>query len=189
MAGVAAAAFVSTSLDNLFLLMGVVAGSRARRRDVVLGYVAAVTAVLLAALAGSWILDYAADRWLRFLGLVPLGMGLFRLRALARDTDTSEPLPTAPGTGFSSVFWIMLANSGDSFGVFASLMGETRDGLLPVIFGTALVLASLWATFARWVVQHPALAPRLRFLDTWGVPLVLVALGLYILLDSSTDTV
>ena len=46
MAGVAAATFVSTSLDNLFLLMGLIAGSGLRWRSVALGYGGSVAVVL-----------------------------------------------------------------------------------------------------------------------------------------------
>jgi cadmium resistance protein CadD (predicted permease) len=89
----------------------------------------------------------------------------------------------------ASVFALMLANSGDSFTVLTSLMAESRDALVVVIVTTALTMTTLWALLARWVVGHPALAPILWRLDRYGVPFLLVAIGLYILLDTPTDSV
>ena len=189
MAGVAAVAFVSTNLDNLFLLMGLVSDGRTPTRQVALGYVAAIATVLAISVAGSYAFDLAADRWLRFLGVVPLGMGVWRIRRMLARAETGAEAAPVEGIGVASVFGVMLANSGDSLGVFTSLMGETRQPLVFVIAGTSLALAALWAVAARWVVAHPVLAPRLRALDRWVVPFFLVAIGAYIIVDTSTDTV
>lgn len=190
-AGVAAVAFVSTNLDNLFLLMGLLAGSKLPTRSVALGYASCVFLVLAVAAAGSFAASYAVDAWLRYLGLVPLGMGLWRLRGLARsDTSAADTVGgPARAAGAASVFGVMLAGSGDALAVFASLMGESAGPLVVVIFATALGLSAVWAMLARWVVDHPALAPRLRSVDRYGVPVLLVAIGLYILLDTATDTI
>ncbi len=194
MVGVSAAAFVSTSLDNLFLLMGVAGRATLRTRDVAIAYAGALGVVLGAGLVGAWALGYAAataaDAWLRFLGLLPLAMGVWRLRALATTggaTQTSQT--TSDASCRASVFALMLANSGDSFTVLTSLMAESRDALVVVIVTTALTMTTLWALLARWVVGHPALAPILWRLDRYGVPFLLVAIGLYILLDTPTDTI
>lgn len=189
MAAVAAATFISTSLDNLFLLMGLVGGSGLRRRDIALGYGASVAVVLAAGVAGNLIADLAAPGWLRFLGAVPLAMGLWRVRALRRT-----PAPAAAdeavrgGTGIATIFGVMLAASGDSLVVFTSLMAETADAMVLVIIVTALSMSVGWSALARWVVEHPALAPFLHRCERWIVPPLLVAIGLYILLDTSTDT-
>lgn len=190
MAGVSAAAFVSTNVDNLFLLMALLGGSPRRARAVAVGYAAALAVVLAVCVAGSWAFELAANAWLRYLGLVPLGLGLWRLRQLLGRGSPSvagAPPPRAAGVGAS--FGLMLGNSGDSLAVFASLLGETEGGLIPVAVVTILGMALLWVAAARGMVSHPALAPPLQRLERWGVPLLLVAVGLYILLDTATDTV
>lgn len=186
--GVAIAAFVSTNLDNLFLLVGVMRSSRFTTRDVAIPYACVMGLVLLIGLAGSYAADVGAQSWLRYLGLVPLVMGLWRMRAMIRPAAAVDGSVSAL-SGRASVFGITLANSGDSLGVFAPLMGETSELLVVVIFATALAMAVAWASVARWVAEHPALAPRLHAVDRYGVPLVLIAIGVYILSDTSTDTV
>lgn len=193
MVGVAAMAFVSANLDNLFLLIALLAGSGLTTRDATIGYVAAVGVVLAATVAGSYAFDLADAGWLRYLGLVPLGMGLWRLRSLAG----AAPAPAADDVGASAtsvrgiaaVFVVMLGASGDSAAVFMSLMGETAQPLVFVIAATAIAMAASWAALARWVSAHPALAPRLRSIDRILVPILLVTIGLYILADTATDGV
>ena len=190
MVGVSLAAFLSTSLDNLFLLIGLMSDGRTRTRDVALGYAGSMTLVVTVGLAGSYAVDFAADGWLRYLGLVPLGLGLWRLAALVRGQPAAalEQLPPRAG-GPLPVCGVMLANSGDSLGVFASLMAETSDLLVLVIGATAIGMALGWTLVARQVVEHPSLAPRLRKIDRYAVPVLLISIGFYILLDTPTDTV
>ena len=190
MIGVSVVAFVSTNLDNLFLLMGLLGGSRVRTRDAAIGYGLALGLVLSIGLAGSYAADWAADAFLRYLGLIPLTMGIRRAWNLVREpdgADLSDGLPA--GRSIASVFAIMLANSGDSLAVFTSLMGETSELLVFVIFATALGMGALWSLAARAVVRHPRLAPRLRAIDRYVVPVLLVGIGVYILTDTATDTV
>jgi cadmium resistance protein CadD (predicted permease) len=186
--GVAVAAFVSTNLDNLFLLMGIMSGAGLRTRDVALGYGCAMALVLTAGLAGSYAADLTTQSWLRYLGLIPLTMGLSRVRAMVRPAiATAGNLPAR--SGVASIFWLMVANSSDSLGVFLPLMGETSELLVVVIAATALAMTTIWAITASWLVEHPTLAPRLRAVDRYLVPAMLVAIGLYILTDTATDTV
>lgn len=188
--GVGVAAFVSTNLDNLFLLMAMMKGSSLGARAVVLGYGSAMALVLAVGTLGSYAGDLVADAWLRYLGLIPLAMGVWRLWDLRRgvDPNAKESAPSQAG-GAASVFGVMLANSGDSLGVFTSLMSETSELLVLVIFATALAMSGLWVAAARWLVEHPALAPHLRRLDRYLVPILLLAIGIYILSDTATDTV
>ena len=69
--GISIAAFVSTNLDNLFLLMGLIGGARLRTRDIAIGYALSIALVLAVGLAGSYAADWATDAWLRYLGLIP----------------------------------------------------------------------------------------------------------------------
>jgi cadmium resistance protein CadD (predicted permease) len=199
--GISIAAFASTNLDNLFLLMGLVGGARLRTRDIAIGYALSIGLVLAVALAGSYAADWAPDAWLRYLGFIPLAMGGRRIWNVVRGAGAQEisaaapasdtaPSDAAPGSaGILSVFGVMLANSGDSLGVFASLMGETSELLVLVIFATALGMACLWALAASWVVDHPRLAPLLHKVDRYAVPALLIAIGCYILADTPTDTI
>jgi cadmium resistance protein CadD (predicted permease) len=186
--GVSMAAFLSTSIDNLFLLMGLMSGGRTRTSHVLVGYAGAVAVVLALGLIGARAADAVADDWLRYLGCIPLGMGAWRLLRLVRGTPApSTATHPARGGGPAPVFGVMLANSGDSLGVFTSLLAETAAPHVPVVAATPLAMAALWVVLARYVVRHPRLAPRLRGVDRVAVPLLLVAVGLYILTDTPTD--
>jgi cadmium resistance protein CadD (predicted permease) len=192
MVGVAVAAFVSTNLDNLFLLMALMGGSQVRTSVVAAAYAAAIALVVTLGLAGSFAADFVSNEWLRALGLVPLGMGIWRLKGLLgrEPAEHAEHAETQrPAAGGVSVFGVMLANSGDSLGVFASLMGETSERLEIVVIATALAMSGVWVLAARWIVEHPGLAPLLRRVDRYLVPALLIAIGLYILFDTPTDTV
>jgi cadmium resistance protein CadD (predicted permease) len=83
----------------------------------------------------------------------------------------------------------MLANSGDSFLVFTALLGDTRSWLDGVVVGALVAMSVLWVRIAAVVTEHPRLRDPLRVFARFGLPILLVCVGLYILLDTPTDTV
>lgn len=83
--GVAASAFLSTNVDNLFLLLGYFAAPKVKPRNVVLGYLGAVV-------AARWLMRREAVR-IRLervsklvLPLLLIGVGLYILADTVTDT-------------------------------------------------------------------------------------------------------
>jgi cadmium resistance protein CadD (predicted permease) len=187
-AGLAAATFVSTSIDNLLLLVGFFTSPGFRARGVVLGYVGSVIAVLGVGFAASYAADFAPNRYAGYLGLVPILMGVTQLYKAVRGGDMPEGLSHPAVQGAGPVGLVMLANSGDSLGAFVALFAETREPFTFVIVGLVAALSLAWIGLARWVAGHTALQ---QLLQRWGrylLPLVLIAVGAYILADTRTDT-
>jgi cadmium resistance protein CadD (predicted permease) len=188
-AGVALAAFVSTSADNLVLLASLVGRARAQQRRVILGYVTAVAVVAVTGLAVARAADVVDPRWLGYLGVVPLLMGVYRLFGLRTPSaSTTGAVPTVPAVGYLAAFVLMISNSSDTLGVVAPLFAETPEPLSYVIAATLVVMSLVWSGAAVIVAAQPYIADRLQRYERLLVPFILIGIGIYILLDTSTDT-
>lgn len=179
--------FLTTNLDNLVICTAAIGGgavSLARARWALLGAAATVlvASLLVARLAAAVPGPETRLPALRWIGLLPLGLGV---RALWAPTAQSAPAATA-GVG---LFLVLLANSTDTFGALAPLMVETAPPLrLALASGLALGAAGLPALVAA-LLRSPALR---GVLDRHGARIggvTMVLIGLYILVDSPTDGV
>jgi cadmium resistance protein CadD (predicted permease) len=189
--GLAAVAFAATNLDNLILLVGFVSRPSQPFAPVVVGALLSGLVMLILCACAALAAGFAPERWLGWLGLVPLGLGLRDLGRMlaARGAPTdAEAALTLPAVRAPSVAGVMLANSADSFGALVPLFAETRHALLPLIGAVILTLSLLACLAARSIASHPRIGPTLRTLAPRLVPFVLILVGLYILTNTRTDT-
>jgi cadmium resistance protein CadD (predicted permease) len=181
--------FVGTSFDNLLLLIGFLGHEEAPRRSVILGYATAVLLVVAAVFGLSAVAHLAPQRYIGYLGLIPIGLGLLHLYRLARhqgaEVRRKETAQTT--TGVLSVALVMLANSGDTFAALAILFADTQTALILPMVATLLAMVFVWGAIAGWLVSHPSLAGTVRILARYALPFLLIAIGLYVLIDSGTD--
>ncbi|WP_410638186.1 cadmium resistance transporter [Amycolatopsis sp. lyj-346] len=183
--GRAAAMFAVTNVDDLVLLavfFGQAAGRRGELKVVVgqfLGF-AAILAVSVAGALGAGLLPDGAVRW---LGVLPVLLGL---RAAwqawrARDQDDDEP-PTAAGV--LGIAMVCFANGGDNVGVYVPAFAATGPAGLVGFAVVFLAGVAVWCAAGRFLATRPGVA---RVLARWGhvvLPAVLIALGVLILIGA-----
>lgn len=183
------AGFLSTSLDNLFLLVGFYTSPGYRIKDAALGYVAAIGLVVAVAYGLGNAADLAPAAYLGYLGIVPIAIGIKQLFVLIRERGNGpERGETASAGSFVSVLLVMLANSGDSLTVYLAIFADTKDGLEPVVLATALACALAVSGFAVWLVGRPGVTDFFRKVGKYVLPFLLIAVGLYVLTNTPTDT-
>lgn len=189
--------FIATSLDNMVLLISFLGNPAYPKRVVAPAYIGAVLGVVGLAVVLSEVARFGPleGRGVVFLGFVPLGLGLFyaaRLFVPGRISDREKLQQSMARTmrmrrGRVAVIAVTLAASGDSLATYAALFADTSTWLLPAIMGGILLGAVAWTWVAGWIMSRPEMR---RFIEKAGpilLPLVLIALGLYILGDSPTD--
>ena len=184
-ASVTTVAFVATNVDNLFLLVAYLSAARSSR-SVYVGFVAAIVSVLLLGWASQRLDAFLEPSWLRFLGLVPLAMGLYRLVNGRGGSEAVAEASAGPASAVG-VGVVTLTNAGDSLGVFVPLFADSEDRFGALIFAVGVAWALLWCSVARWLESHRSLGGALRTAAPRALPWLLIALGLYILADTPTD--
>jgi cadmium resistance protein CadD (predicted permease) len=189
--GLAVAAFFSTNIDGLFILLILFGDRRFRARDIVAGeYIgtAALYALSVVCSLTSLVIPRAD---IGLLGLVPVGIGAGKLYSLwhdrAKTEETLSPRYNAGSHGrVLPVAAVIIANGGDNIGIYIPLFA-IRSGFDIAVIGLVFaVMTALWCLIAYWLVKHPALGPPLNRYGHWVVPFVLIGLGLLILLEEGS---
>ena len=174
-------AFAATNVDDLVVLSVLFARGELRGRQIVAGQALGLGVLVAVGLAAGAGLLALPDRWVALLGLVPIALGLRGLRR-ARDRGTDDDVPRA-AIGTLGVASVTVANGGDNVAVYAPLfatMGPDAFATTIVVFA---VLVGVWCAAGRAVAAHPAVVRGVERAGDLAVPLVLVALGAFILLE------
>jgi len=202
--GAALVLFAATNLDDLLLL--VVISSDLRRRypplAVLAGQLLGFSVVLLVSLVGFWSGLIVPERWMAGLGVLPLALGVRQLLSLRRQgafhgsagQEASSGFLGHPERGTSptrsfrrtglKVAALTLANGSDNVSVYLPLFGRLNPLELVITVITFLVaLVALWF-LSQWLSRHHLWQHRLQTITPRLSPLVLIALGLWLLKDS-----
>ncbi len=195
----AVATFVATNIDDLVLVTLFFAeAGPAAPAQVVVGQYLGFIALVLVSLAGFLGRLVFSGEGLGLLGLVPIAIGvhgLVRPQHDARGADTAgqaarmsaQPRPgalLAPRT--YAVAAVTFANGGDNIGLYVPLFANSDPFRLAVTIATFLVLVAVLCAAAHRLARHPQAAVLLARHGRIAVPFVLIALGIYIILEAGT---
>lgn len=187
--GVAAAAFASTNVDNLALLVALCAGRRLRLRNIALGQGLGMAVLVLASLVGAAGAFAAPPRWAGWLGLVPLALGVRGFVTLAAPGRRLGPRLDVTGerarAQVIATAGLTVAAGGDNLGVYIPLFASARSEvpLYVAVFG---VLTLAWFRLAQWLADGRWSLARIGALGGAVSPVVLTALGLRMLASALT---
>lgn len=189
--GVAVVVFASTNVDDVFLLAAFFADPHLRARSVVLGQFVGIGALVAASAAAAWASLAVPDGYPALLGVVPLALGLWKLSALrathahadvaAADVQATEArAERRTHSQVLAVAGVTVANGGDNLGVYIPLFAR-EPRLIPLYVGVFAVMTSLWCLLGYRLVRNRVIGDRLRRYGHVTLPVVLIALGLWIL--------
>ncbi len=168
--------FAATNVDDAFLLTLLFA-RRIPTRRIVAGQYLGFGAIIAVSLLGACAAFAIPHRWARFLGLLPLAIGIKQLLQARRAKPGH---PQANEYSVASIALVTLSNGGDNVGVYVPFFVIDRAylGLILIMYA---VFVLLWCFVGRWLGRHSLI---LRSIDQWGhwvVPVVFIALGIYLL--------
>lgn len=198
----AAAAFVATNIDDVFLLTiyFTQVNQRFSKRHIILGQFLGFGAILAVSAVGYFGALFVPEAWIGFLGVVPIYLGLKRL---LQKQDTTPVLETGPSVEQPSaqkppllaafvhpqtygVAAVTFANGGDNISVYIPLFaGQSILGIGAILVVFGLMLA-MWCYLGYVLGSHPVIARLIQRYEAVLIPLVLIGLGCFILLESGS---
>jgi cadmium resistance protein CadD (predicted permease) len=168
--------FAVTNIDDAFLLTFFFA-RRIPMRRIAAGQYAGFAAIVGISLIAAWGALAIPHRWIHFLGVLPLAIGIKRLLQ-SRRTGVEQSLDCPES--IASIAMVTLSNGADNISVYVPFFVMGRSNLWLILM-TYTALVALWCFVGRWLGSRPLI---LRSVDKWGhraVPLVFVSLGIYVL--------
>ncbi|WP_125763967.1 cadmium resistance transporter [Levilactobacillus mulengensis] len=178
--------FLVTDTDDLvvLLLLWLAAETPRQRHHIVLGqYLGILTLILVAWLASRGVLHYNLAEWTRWLGLVPLTLGITGLWRWWHVRHTTGLPPALTRVVSLPLVWsLTIGNGGDNLSIYIpyfTRLDHPEFGGVLVIF---LTLIGLWLIVSHRVAQSPAASHFFARFGAWLSPLLFVCVGLAILL-------
>ncbi|MGX9350257.1 hypothetical protein ACS3QZ_03560 [Shimia sp. W99] len=176
---------VLTNLDNLALMMAMMVAVGARRA--IGGYLVAQTVILVLALAVAEGLESGLPDRVGYLGLIPLGLGVLGLWRQWRRQEDEAPVKAIERGGLVAAVALYLSISVDSFSVMVPLLADSVGAYRWTALAGgglgALLLAGVGMSVTRLA---PTSLDRISRLERLA-PLVMIAVGFYVLLNTGTD--
>ena len=83
----------------------------------------------------------------------------------------------------------LFANSVDTMLVFSPLLADSAATVDPLIVASYLLVAIAWFMVAWLFSRNAARLARVSMIAQWLAPLIMIAVGLYILDNTATDVV
>ena len=193
-AGIAAEAvglFAVTNVDDLLLLslfFGRGAGQPGTTRRIVAGQYLGFVALLAIAIAAAYGATFLPESATPYLGVLPLALGLRAAWQAWKDHrhggsggQQREDKQESPKT--LQVAAVTFADGGDNIGVYLPVFAKAGTAGITVYVAVFLVLVAVWCAAGRLVASRPAIASVIRSWEHILYPLVLIALGLFILIQ------
>ncbi len=176
--------FAATNIDNLIILTGLLVHRQQTHLTLFAGYALGMLALLFLSTSIGTVSLLIPIAWLGFLGAVPVCLGIWTMARLLRSAPDQ---PTTTAASITSLFTLQIANGMDTVLVFAPLLTDTNlrgDGL---IVSGYLVMIAIWFGFSVLLSQQARKVEVLIKIGRWLAPLIMIAVGLYILEDTAMD--
>jgi cadmium resistance protein CadD (predicted permease) len=198
--GVGIAAFVSTNIDDLLILIAFFATPRFPPFQIVLGQYIGMGSLIAVSLLGLLIALVVPRNLIGLLGLFPIAIGikeLLELHKKSNDNDNNKdneeeqlakqhlqrskkiaylPFLTVAAVTFSG---------GEEIGIYTSLFATNNEvSQIIMLVSVVMVLTGFWCGLANYFVNHSFLADRFRHIAARLLPFVLIGLGIYILVEA-----
>lgn len=168
--------FAVTNIDDIFLLTLFFA-RRVPPSRIIGGQYLGFGAIIVLSLMGAWAALFIPHGWIRLLGILPLALGVKELVSSRPAQSANQP---ERKYGLLSVAAITLSNGSDNIGVYVPFFVAGQRNLWVIVVVYFLLIA-LWCLVGRWLGRHPLILRGVERCGHWAVPLVFIALGLYVL--------
>lgn len=200
--------FTITNIDDVLVLAIFFAQSKSnpalKKRHVIMGQYLGFSVLVLASLLvflTSLVIPLA---WIGLLGLVPLGQGIFRLIKLACKQKSEEQQQPEEGASpekasgiphflrsvlsprIYSIATITISNGSDNISIYPPIFAHGGTGQLVIVLIVFFVMVALWCLAGYSLTRIPGIAQILERYGPYLLPLCLMGLGVYILIQSGT---
>ena len=181
----AAIAFISTNIDDVFVLMLFFAraGNPSATRRIVAGQYLGIDLLTAISLMGSRAVQLIPQQYISLLGLIPIALGIREFISWRTHRDDDAPENTAHDSPLLlSVALMTIANGADNIGVYVPLFAGYSAAQMFVVAVVFAAMTAVWCLFGMRLASLPALKNAINKYKPVIVPAVFICLGLIILL-------
>ena len=184
-------AFVSTNIDDIFLLIVFFSNSlKFPSYQVVIGQYFGIGLLIAISIIASFISLVIPSFIIGFMGIIPIIIGIKKLIDYYKNknerysnSSKNKLIRSNSSVSFLSVAAVTFSNGGDNIGIYTPLFASNNTigqiGILVVIF---IIMTAVWCSVGYYLVNHSLLAHRIRRISHLILPFVLIGLGISIMI-------
>lgn len=185
--------FLSTNLDDLFVLMILFMQARGKRDfiSVLFGRYFGTAIIISVAIAGAYGLHIIPEKYIGLLGFVPITLGIKEFICSVRSDKNAAKerligyLDSSKNNNllFSAVT-LSVSNGADNIGVYIPLLVDFSKTQILLFLSVFAVMTILWCFVSACLIGIPSIKNKLQRYKNILVPVIFVSLGIYILLKN-----
>jgi cadmium resistance protein CadD (predicted permease) len=172
-------AFISTNIDDLFLLVGFFSDRSFSRGLIFAGQILGMAIIVAISLVAASVAVAVSPAHVGLLGLAPIIIGIGKLLRLGKTEDGQ---PTA--AGILQVAAVTVVNGGDNIAAYTPIFATQGPREMSATLAIFAILTLVWCFAALGLVRHTALGKPLRRYGHVLLPFILIGLGILILYRS-----
>ena len=187
--GLAIGLFVTTNLDDLFILLGFFSDPKFRPRQIAIGQLLGIATLYAVSVVASLLALVVLPAYIGFLGLLPIGIGLKKIWELRRGGGSDEDDEATAKRGrwnALTVAAITISDGGDNLSVYIPVFATRTHAEVAAIGAVFALMTLVWLRASFRLTSHRTLGAPIRRYGHRVVPFVLVGLGCYILYSAGT---
>lgn len=177
-------AYISTNIDDIFVIMILLSqAAKGAKRKLVAGHFLGVGIITVVSMLGAFGLQNLPVKYVGILGLVPIGLGIKAWLDHKKGAD-DDNAPEGQAVGLLSMAMITLGNGADNIGVYIPLFTGFSSGERIGAVVVFAVMTALWVFLANRLAEFPKIKAIIEKYKDIAIPVVFIALGVFIILDS-----
>ncbi len=173
-------AFISTNIDDLFLLVGFFSDRSFSRLSIFSGQILGIASLVAISLAAAFAALAISPAHVGLLGVAPLVIGIGKLLRLGKIEEEGQPT----AVGVLQVTAITIVNGGDNIAAYTPIFANQTPQEIIATIAIFAALTIFWCFAAWWLVRHTVLGKPLRRYGHVVLPFILIGLGILILYRS-----
>jgi cadmium resistance protein CadD (predicted permease) len=182
-------AFISTNIDDTFILMLFFGNRKFSTREIILGQFLGIGTLITVSLVLSLIGLVVGKAYIGFLGVIPIYLGLRGVIYLFKKKVEEDENPVGDSAGKSNVMvvaGVTIANGGDNVGIYVPLFAALEWTHKITMISVFLIMTGVLCIAARYLTAHPFIAKGIERYGHLITPFVLILLGAFIIYESGT---
>jgi cadmium resistance protein CadD (predicted permease) len=173
-------AFISTNIDDLFLLVGFFSDQSFSRSHIFGGQILGMATIVAISLAAAFAALTILPVDMGLLGIVPMAIGIGKLVRLGKIKKEQQPA----AVGVLQVAAITIVNGGDNIAAYTPIFANQKAEEMTATLMIFAALTLVWCFAALWLVRRAAVGKPLRRYGHVLLPFILIGLGGLILYRS-----
>jgi cadmium resistance protein CadD (predicted permease) len=175
-----ASAFISTNIDDLFILVGFFSDRSFPRGQVFAGQILGMAAIVAISLAAAAAALAISPQGVGLLGVAPIVIGIGKLLRLEKIEEGEQ----TTAVGILQVAAVTIVNGGDNIATYTPIFATQGYREMSATLAIFAVLTVLWCFAALGLVRHTTVGKPLRRYGHILLPFILIGLGGLILYRS-----